>query len=230
MSEAESGADVKHPFMDDASARARAAILAGDTDKAVAALDEIVAEGMPMHDVMCDLTAFMVTYIGDKLGEEAVEDAWRAAAELMWRPFFEEYKATGDVQGFAEDFISQVKSHRYDFEVTEDDERWVIEIIRGTSGERMVLEGKVRGAAGGDPDGHQAFGATEKAYPWTYGLKGFPFYDVHCALYFTILPREWGWPVVDMEYGDKGGYRSEQRWIIYKDPAKRAAELQQGSR
>ena len=222
-----SSAGTRHPLAVYAADRARAAIREGDSEAALLAVDEIVAEGMPMHDVMCDLTAFMVTYIGDKLGEEAVGDAWRAAAELMWRPFFEARKANGDVEAFAAEFISQVRSHRYEFEVTEDAERWVVEIIRGTSGERMVLEGKVRDVSGGDPNGHHAFGATKEAYPWTYGLKNFPFYDVHCALYFTILPEEWGWPVINMEYGDKGGYSSEQRWIIYKDPEKRARELRQ---
>jgi hypothetical protein len=218
----------KHPYAVYAADRARAAINAGDQDAALAAVDEIVAEGMPMHDVMCDLTAFMVTYIGDKLGEEAVYDAWRAAAELMWRPFFEECKATGDVEAYAKSFIRSVRSHRYDFDVIEDDERWIIEVNRGTSGERMVLEGKVRDVEGGDPNGHRAFGATKEAYPWTYGLKNFPFYDVHCAVYFTILPKELGWPVIDMDYGDKGGYSSEQRFIIYKDPDERAAALKRG--
>ena len=220
-----SSPSAKHPYAVYAADRARAAIEAGDTEAALAAVDEIVAEGMPMHNVMCDLTAFMLTYIGDKLGEEAVHDAWREAAELMWRPFFEKCKAKGDVDAYVKSFTAAVRSHRYEFDVIEDDEHWVVEVHRGTTGERMVLEGKVRDVEGGDQNGHRAFGVTREAHAWTYGLKNFPYYDVHCAVYFTLLPKELGWPVIDMEYGDKGGYQSEQRFIIYKDPAKRAAHL-----
>src|SRR4051794_10771513 len=113
-----------HPLMEDGPMRARAAILAGDKQAALAAVDEILAEAVPIHDIMCDLTAVMLTFIGERLGEEAVEEAWRYAAEIFWRPFLESAKASGDVEAFVVHFISQVRSHRYNFDITEDDEKW----------------------------------------------------------------------------------------------------------
>ena len=101
----------------------------------------------------------------------------------------------------------------------------MIEVHRGTSGERMLIEGKVAGSKG-DPNGHRQFGVTEKAYPWTFGFEAFPYYDVHSAVWMHLNPREWGWPVLDVEYGIKDhGDVAEQRFVIYKDPAKRAAQL-----
>jgi hypothetical protein len=215
----------QHPLMEAAPARARAAIRAGDTEAALQAVDDMLAEALPIHDMMGDLAASLLTFIGEKLGDEGVEQAWRHAAEDCWRPFFEACKAANDVEGFAQGFIAFLHSHRYDFTVSEDDDRWVVEVHYGTSGERMLVEGKVRGA-GGDPDGHHRFGATKDAHPWTFGFANFPYYDVHSAVWMSLQPREWGWPVLDCEYGEKHhGEVAEQRFIIYKDPARRAQEL-----
>jgi hypothetical protein len=219
-------ASAKHPLMDAAPARARAAIRAGDTEAALQAVDDMLAEAVPIHDMMGDLTASLLTFIGERLGDEAVEEAWRWAGEDCWRPFFDACKAAADADGFARGFIAFLHSHRYDFTVTEDDERWVIEVLYGTSGERMLVQGKVRGT-GGDSAGHHRFGATKDAHPWTLGFAGFPYYDVHSAVWMHLQPREWGWPVLDVEYGVKDhGEVAEQRFLIFKDPARRAAQLE----
>jgi hypothetical protein len=206
--------------MDNAPERARAAIRSGDTETALAEIDAILAEAVPIHDMMGDLAASLLTFIGDRLGEEAVEEAWRWAADDLWMPFLTSFKESGDVEGFARTFVMFLHSHRYKFSVVEDDERWTIEVEAGTSGERMLVEGKVRGA-GGDPSGHHNFGSTTKAYPWTLGFENFPYYDVHSAVWMHLQPQELGWPVLDVEYGRKAhGEVAETRFIIYKDPTR----------
>jgi hypothetical protein len=216
---------IEHPLAQAAPDRLRAAIRAGDAETALAEVDNVLAEAVPIHDMMGDLTAALLTFIAERLGEEAVEEAWRSAGETSWRPFFDAFRASGDVAAFAQTFAAFLHSHRYDFSVVEDDERWVFEVQRGTSGERMLMEGKVA-ASNGDPAGHHRFGVTEKAYPWTLGYASFPYYDVHSAIWMHLQPREWGWPVIDVEYGVKDhGNVAEQRFVIFKDPAARAAEL-----
>lgn len=215
----------EHPLMEAAPARAPAAILVGDTETALAELDNMLAEALPIHDMMGDLAASLLTFIGERLSEDAVEDAWRWAAEDCWKPFFMAFKERGDVEGFARAFVAFLHSHRYRFTVTvtEGDDAWTIEIERGTSGERMLTEGKVRGA-GGDPNGHHRFGATKDAHPWTLGFAGFPYYDVHSAVWMHQQPREWGWPVLDVEYGPKDhGEVTEQRFVSFKRPERGAA-------
>jgi hypothetical protein len=209
-----------HPLTHAAPDRLRAAIRAGDTAVALAEVDNVLAEAVPIHDMMGDVASALLTFIAERLGEEAVEAAWRYVGETTWRPFFESFQATGDVQGFAESFIAFLHSHRYEFSVAEDAEAWVVDVHYGTSGERMLLEGKVTSST---RDGHRRYGATERAHPWTLGYEGFPFYDVHAAVWMHLNPREWGWPVLDVEYGVKDhGHVAEQRFTIFKHPDRRS--------
>ena len=206
----------RHPLMESAVERARDAIRRGDSGAALVEVDNILAEAKPVHDMAADVAASLLTFIGTNLGEQAVEAAWRWAAADCWKPVFEQFRRTNDVDGLAQTFVAFLHSHRYRFSVIEDDSRWVIDVEWGTTGERMLAEGKVDGIAG-DPAGHHRFGVTTNAYPWTLGLPRFPYYDVHSALWMRILPREWGWPILDVEYGRKAhGMVAETRFVISK--------------
>ena len=60
------------------------------------------------------------------------------------------------------------------------------------------------------------FGVTKAAHDWCWGLKGVPYYCVHCAIN-EILPLEWGgWPLWVT------GYRPDAAepctWHFYKRP------------
>ena len=200
----------------DSAARARAAILAGDTEAALAEIDGILAEEKPIHDLYGDMAASLLTYVSQKLGEEAVDDAWRHIADDVWKPVLLFFKESGDLPGLAQAFAAFLTSHRYDFEVWEDDEKWVFKANYCTSGERMVVEGKVEGQGG---DGPHAFGATTKAYPWSFDHVGLPYYDVHSALWMKLLPAEWGWDVMDCVYGTKAnGAFAVTEYVLYKAP------------
>jgi hypothetical protein len=202
----------------DGARKARAAIERGDKEAALQALDEILAEEKPIHDLYGDMAASLVTFIASKLGEDAVDAAWRHVADDVWRPVLMHFKSAGDVAALAGAFALFLKSHRYDFEVWEDDEKWVYTVNWCTSGERMLVEGKVAHHAG-DPNGNGRFGVTERAHPWSFDRAGLPYYDVHAALWMRILPREWDWPVIDCEYGTKpNGHFAVTKYVIYKRP------------
>jgi hypothetical protein len=202
----------------DGASNAREAIERGDKEAALRAIDEILAEEKPIHDLYGDSAASLLTFIANELGEEAVEAAWRHVAEDVWTPVFMHFKETGDLEALAGAFAMFLKSHRYDFEVWEDDEKWVFVANYCTSGERMLAEGKVEGP-GGDPTGHGRFGVTKKAYPWSFDREGLPYYDVHSAVWMRILPREWGWEVLDCEYDTKSsGHFAVTKYILYKQP------------
>jgi hypothetical protein len=209
----------RRPDMEqDGVSKAREAIERGDKEAALQAIDEILAEEKPIHDLYGDMAASFLTFIANRLGEEAVEEAWRYAAEDLWTPIFMHFKETGDLEALAQAFATFLKSHRYDFEVWEDEEKWVFVAHWCTSGERMLAEGKVEGG-GGDPGGHGRFGATKKAYPWSFDRAGLPYYDVHSAVWMRILPEEWGWKVLDCEYDTKSsGHFAVTKYILYKQP------------
>jgi hypothetical protein len=200
--------------------RARAAFDAGDVDAARAAIDGIIAEEKPIHDLYGDMCASFLTFIAERLGEDAVDDAWRYVADDVWKPVLMHFKEKGDLEGLANAFAMFLISHRYDFSVLEDDEKWSFEVGFCTSGERMVVEGKVAGT-GGDASGHHRFGSTSKGYPWSLGMSQFPYYDVHSVLWMKQLPAEWGWDVMDIDYDRKShGEVAITRYVLYKEPRK----------
>ena len=205
-------------FEETSAERARAALDAGDLDAARAAIDGITAEEKPIHDLYGDMCASFLTFIAERLREEAVEEAWRYVADDVWKPVLMHFKERGDLEGLARAFAMFLISHRYDFSVLEDDEKWTFEVGFCTSGERMVVEGKVAGT-GGETTGHHRFGSTSKAYPWSLGLSAFPYYDVHSVLWMKQLPAEWGWDVMDIDYDRKShGEVAITRYVLYKQP------------
>jgi hypothetical protein len=208
----------RHDFEQTGADRALSALDAGDVDGARAAIRGILDEEKPIHDLYGDMCASFLTFIAGRLGEEAVVDAWRHVAEDVWKPVLMQFKARGDTAGLAAAFAGFLISHRYDFSVLEDGEKWSFEVGWCTSGERMVVDGKVDGAQG-NPAGHHRFGSTAKAYPWSLGAERFPYYDVHSALWMKLLPAEWGWDVMDVKYARKRhGELAVTRYVIYKAP------------
>lgn len=210
---------VRRADLEEASAdRARTALDRGDLEAARAELDGVIAEEKPIHDLYGDMAASFLTFIAERLGEEAVEQAWRHVADDVWKPVLLRFKESGDTEGLAKAFATFLISHRYDFSVLEDDEKWTFEVRWCTSGERMVVEGKVAGN-GGDAAGHHRFGATKRGYPWSLDRENFPYYDVHSVLWMKLLPAEWGWDVMDVDYDRKShGEVAITRYVIYKEP------------
>jgi hypothetical protein len=198
--------------------RAKEALDRGDLDAARAQIEGILEEERPIHDLYGDLCASLLTFIAREQGEEAVERAWRHVADDVWRPVLQAFREADDNAGLAKAFAAFLISHRYEFEVLEDEEKWSFEVGYCTSGERMVVEGKVADN-GGDESGHHRFGATDGAYAWSLGRTKFPYYDVHSALWMKLLPAEWGWDVMDVEYGVKEhGEVAVTRYLLYKSP------------
>lgn len=213
------GAGARRGDLEETSAdRARAALDQGNVDAARAEIDGILAEEKPIHDLYGDMCASFLTFIASRLGEDAVDDAWRYVADDVWKPVLMHFKETGNLEGLAHAFATFLISHRYDFSVFEDDEKWTFEVGFCTSGERMVVEGKVA-ETGGDQAGHHHFGSTSKGYPWSLGMEAFPYYDVHSVLWMKLLPAEWGWDVMDIDYDRKEhGEVAITRYVLYKQP------------
>lgn len=211
----------RHDLEETSADRARAALEKGDATGAREHIDGILAEEKPIHDLYGDMCASFLTFIAERMGEDAVEDAWRHVADDVWRPVLEAFKANNDTEGLAGAFSVFLISHRYDFSVLEDDEKWTFEVGYCTSGERMVVEGKVANT-GGDAGGHHRFGSTSSGHEWSLGRENFPYYDVHSVLWMKLLPAEWGWDVMNIDYDTKShGEVAITRYVIYKRPRKR---------
>ena len=68
----------KQDFTKSSRDRAKELIRAGKAEEAIEEVDRIWEEGRPIHDLYGDMTAVLLDYVKDKLGEPAVEEAWRS--------------------------------------------------------------------------------------------------------------------------------------------------------
>lgn len=182
------------------------AVKAGDKDKALKSIEELYQMFLSLHDRYGDWMLLLLTFIGEKLGEEAVEEATRRGANEIYSDRW--------VDGFrrmtAEEITRAMclvhKTHYSDYYVEEDDEKFVIVINYCGSGGRMQKQ--------------EIGGKTQKAYPWSYDQKGVNYYCVHESV-FNQAFREWKFDKIKFEYGkqfdDEGKPTGEPcRYIIYK--------------
>jgi len=82
----------KQDFTKTSRDRAKELIRAGKTEEAIKEVDRIWEEERPIHDLYGDMTAVLLDYVKDKLGEPAVEEAWRFVGERVWRPILEGFR------------------------------------------------------------------------------------------------------------------------------------------
>ena len=173
------------------------AIQEGRIKDAIAGVDAIWAEGRPIHDFYGDMCATFCDFIASELGEDGVERAWRYLGEKLWRPVFTEAAKAGG-EALAGLYAMFLRSHGYEFRVEEDDVKYTFYLDYCPSGQRLMVEGKLEGDSR-HPMGH---GVSKKARPWTFNKTGVPYYCGHTALWFDVMPKEWGLPIMSGSYGD----------------------------
>lgn len=180
-----------------------------------------IPEGKSLHDLFCDWIWDIYTKIGEEHGDEAVYRMSRATQEtwMMRRTFkaFSKMPVEEQVYLTAEIMRSHRGGPKQDgaLEVIEEEDRISIKMDPCGSGGRMRRGDPVDGTPSrlGPP---YNFGATKKAYPWSFGKKGVPYYCLHCAIN-EILPIEWGGnPLWVTGYNED--HEAPCFWHFYKKP------------
>jgi hypothetical protein len=173
--------------------RARAALAEGDLEAAEHHLDTAVDRWRSLQDYSINWITSLLTFIGEELGEEAVERALRRTGEEFVRP-----RRTGDVAW--EDLPAEVRAkvivramvaNLGECEVTEDDEKFVLSFRCGSGG-RMIDEGRYEGE-------HAYLTLTEKGGR-TFQRDALPVYCAHCSVNNEMQPLEWGGVPTSIEY------------------------------
>jgi hypothetical protein len=96
-----------------------------------------------------------------------------------------------------------------DITVAEEEDKYVIYLDPCGSGGRMRREGR-------DKPPYN-YGKTKKAYPWSWGKAGVPYYCVHCCIWSEIIPTEQqGYPHRVTAYSDDPN--EPCAFYIYKRP------------
>ncbi len=197
------------------------AIDEGNLEEAKNLARYIIPEGKALHDLFCDWIYDIYTKVGAEQGDEAVFKLSRATQETWmmrrtWKaftklPVLDQVYLTAEI----------MRSHRGGplqdgaLELIEETDRISIKMDPCGSGGRMRRGDPVDGTPSrlGPP---YNFGVTQKAYPWSWGKKGVPYYCLHCAVN-EILPIEWGgYPLWVTGYTDD--HQAPCYWHFYKKP------------
>jgi hypothetical protein len=183
----------------------RQAIKDGDKEKALELTDQIDRNKHDFDESYRVWIDLMLTYIADKLGEDALYEIHRINADRALWPRFDwvfdpsvstEEKIRRRARTWTDWHMINIDS------IEEDDEKFTI---------------KLKCDSGGSIRMWKDYGKTKKAHPWSWGQKGLSYYCAHCPVVHEIMAIEKGGrPTWLCEPQPEGG--CIQTW--YKDPAR----------
>lgn len=190
------------------------AIQAGKTEEAIKFVEELAEDSHLLHDRMSEWSNALMTYIGNKLGEEAVLDATRTLMNEIYSDRFDQLSKIPHEE-IVRWNVRSARTHFSKFYVEEDDEKTSVVITNCGAGGRLMKEGKY-------DTSHRHpvhWGTTKKAYPWSYYKVGMPWYCVHMYVWEEICQKA-GLKMKN-QFGfqyDKDGNPIDDpcRYIIYK--------------
>ncbi len=185
-----------------------AAIDAGDGEKAKKLARRMHRDFLAMHDLLRDWVTGLLTFVGERYGDEALLEAGKASCAAWFRPMSEIW-AKADLRRKVELLASGLRGHLQPVTVEEDDEKFVFHMHPCGSGGRLVLDGCY-----GPP---RNFLTVKKAQPQTYGVADFPVYCTHDPVLEIIGIEQTGAPLYIVIPAQKIGHE-RCSIIIYKDP------------
>ncbi|MFH1349385.1 MAG: hypothetical protein ABII26_00455 [Pseudomonadota bacterium] len=190
--------------------RAKAAIEAGEKDKALKEIKGMFNEFLSMHNLMRDWIGALYTYIYKNYGDEALYKANEAAVSFWLRDLVENYEKV-EPKRRAQMLAAGFRGHLVPLRVEEDDEKFTITMLPCGSGGKLVLEGHY------EPPSPLV--RVKKAQPQTLSRENFPIYCTHCAFQEIVPIDKIGHPIfiTDCPDGDKIGHEN-CRVYIYKNP------------
>jgi hypothetical protein len=191
--------------------RAREAFAAGRVDDGAALLDKAVDQWQSLKDYSINWVTSLLTFIGEELGEEAVERALRKTGEEFVRPRRDTGTEWGTLPASARAKViaRAMVANMGTVEVDEDDEKIVLSFRCGSGG-RLIDEGRYEGE-------HAYLTLREKAGR-TFMRGELPVYCAHCSVNNEMQPVEWGGVPTSIEHPPE---RKGEPCVhhVYKDAA-----------
>jgi len=162
------------------------AIKAGRTEEALNLFESLSAGNRRMHDILVSLVEEIVTYLAS-FDEEEVMKLFRQIFYPRAKGFL---SATRGAEEALQKNTQSHREHQSDFTVKEELDRYVVTYDPCGSGGRLRRTRSV--------------GTTKKAYPWSWGKAGVPYYCCHCCLMWEVIPIELrGYPIRINVPGDR---------------------------
>jgi hypothetical protein len=156
--------------------RLRAAVAAGDKDKAMKLIDETYGNVMQLRGILMDFIDATMSALAEKAGETAVYELTRQICQDTLMPVFGAKLPKLDAEGRIRDRISAwALRHGMPVEIEEDDEKYVFHIPCDTGGHLTAKADS---------------GRTTKAYPWSCQQSGVVYYCLHCPVAAEVMAIE----------------------------------------
>ena len=174
-------------------AQARAAYEAGRTDDGSALLDKAVDQWGSLKDYSINWITSLLTFIGEEMGEDAVERALRKTGDEFVRPrrdtgvAWDSLPASARAKVIARAMLSNLGT----VEVDEDDEKIALSFRCGSGG-MLIDEGRY--------EGEHAYLTLRERSGRTFMRDELPVYCAHCSVNNEIQPVEWGGTPNSIEY------------------------------
>lgn len=182
---------------------------AGDKDKAKELAQRMYQEFNYLHDGYMFWASGLLTYIYEKYGIDAVEEAERLAHTIEARVIFKPLEKT-DPHSLVVHTAKVMRGHLQPLSIEEDDEKISLAMKPCGSGERIIEKGGYEPEAG--------LARIKEPHRITWGRKDFPIYCVHCPIMEMLEIESAGNFTVVRSVPDPIGCES-CKFVIYKDPA-----------
>jgi hypothetical protein len=196
--------------------QAKDALAAGNAEKASALIDKAVAQWSQLKDYSINWITVLLTFIGEELGEEAVERALRKTGDDFVRPRRDTGTDWGSLPASvrAKVITRAMLGNMGEVEVDEDDEKIVLSFKCGSGG-KLIDDGRY--------EGEHAYMTLREPSGRTFMRDDLWVYCAHCSVNNEIQPVEWGEAPSSIEYPPE---RAGERCVhyIYKDVGDTPAE------
>lgn len=196
--------------------QAKAAIARGDTEAAADLIDRSVAQWASLKDYSINWITTLLTFIGEELGEEAVERALRKTGDEFVAPRRDTGTNWDDLPAAARAKViaRAMLGNMGEVEVDEDDEKIVLSFRCGSGG-KLIDDGRY--------EGEHAYLTLRERSGQTFDRDALWVYCAHCSVNNEIQPVEWGSAPTSIEYPPE---RPGEPCIhhIYKDTSAIPAE------
>ena len=189
--------------------QAREAFAAGRTDDGSALLDKAVDQWRSLQDYSINWITSLLTFIGEELGEDAVERALRKTGEEFVRPRRDTGTEWGALPASARAKViaRAMLANMGTVDVDEDDEKIVLSFRCGSGG-RLIDDGRY--------EGEHAYLTLREKSGRTFMRDELPVYCAHCSVNNEMQPVEWGGVPTSIEHPpEHKGERCVHH--IYKD-------------
>jgi hypothetical protein len=169
-----------------------------------------------LHDLLVESIASLLTFIGNRFGEDRVGDSLKFMTEKVWKVPFEKINSR-DRKSVVLALAATWRAHSTGgigpeaggFTVEEDDEKFTFTLKPCGSGQRLVNRGYYEEPA--------KFAKTKEAHPWSFNREDFPYYCAHCTYMNEVMPIEWsGAPVYPLD--PPKSFKEPCTWYYYKNP------------